>query len=146
MNDYIVEIVLVEDSPSDAELTIRALKKNNITNHILHLKDGEAALDYFFGTGKYKDRDLKQKPKVVLLDLKMPKVNGIQVLELLKANDLTVNIPIVVLTSSKEDPDIQRCYELGTNSYIVKPVDFDAFIKVVTQLGMYWTILNQPPK
>jgi two-component system response regulator len=142
----IVEILLVEDNKSDAELTIRALKKNRITNNILHLKDGQEALEYFFGTGAYKDRDLDQKPKVVLLDLKMPKVSGLQVLEKLKSNERTKEIPVVMLTSSKEDPDIEQCYRLGVSSYIVKPVDFDDFHKVVAELGMYWVLLNQTPR
>lgn len=146
MKNIEVEILLIEDNPNDAELTIRALRKKNITNHILHLRDGEVALDYFFGTGSYNGRDINQKPKVVLLDLKMPKIDGIQVLEKLKSDERTSNIPIVVLTSSKEDPDIKRCYALGVNSYIVKPVDFDSFTRVVTELGMYWALLNQPYK
>lgn len=140
-----VEILLIEDNLNDAELTIRSFKKNNITNHILHLKDGAEALEFLFGTGQFMGRDLNDKPNVILLDLKMPKVDGIEVLEKIKANNNTKNIPVVVLTSSKEDPDIEKCYALGANSYIVKPVDFDAFQKAVTQLGLYWMLLNQPP-
>src|SRR5687767_14497149 len=115
-----VEILLIEDSMNDAEMTIRALKKNNISNKIFHLKDGAAALDFFAGIGLFEGRDLDQQPKVILLDLKMPKVDGIEVLERLKSDDKTRSIPVVVLTSSKEDPDIQKCYLLGVNSYIVK--------------------------
>jgi CheY-like chemotaxis protein len=140
-----VEILLIEDNPNDAELTMRSFKKNNITNNVLHLKDGAAALEFLFGSGDFAGRNLNSKPKVILLDLKMPKVDGIEVLQKIKANENTKSIPVVVLTSSKEDPDIQRCYMLGANSYIVKPVDFDSFQKVVMQLGLYWMLLNQPP-
>ena len=138
-----MEILLVEDNVNDAELTIRALKKNNITNNIVHLKDGADALDFIFGTGTYEGRDINYKPKVILLDLKMPKVSGIEVLGKIKENDLTKKIPVVILTSSKEDPDIRICYELGANSYIVKPVEFEDFQKVVVELGLYWRLLNQ---
>ena len=140
-----VEILLIEDNPNDAELTMRSFKKNNITNSILHLKDGAVALEFLFGSGEFEGRNTNNKPKVILLDLKMPKVDGIEVLQKIKANDTTKTIPVVILTSSKEDPDIDKCYKLGANSYIVKPVDFDSFQKVVTQLGLYWTLLNQPP-
>lgn len=141
-----IEILLVEDNNSDAEMTIRALKKNNIVNKLLHLKDGEEALDFIFGHGKYAGRDVANSPKVILLDLKMPKVNGIQVLEVIKADERTKKIPVVVLTSSKEDPDIRTCYGLGVNSYVVKPVKFESFVKAVSDLGMYWVLLNQPPR
>ena len=140
-----VEILLVEDSISDAELTIRALKKNNMVNKLVHLKDGAEALDFIFAQGDYASRKVEHVPRVILLDLKMPKVNGIQVLEKIKADERTKKIPVVVLTSSKEDPDIQVCYSLGVNSYVVKPVDFESFIKAVSDLGMYWMLLNQPP-
>jgi len=138
-----VEILLVEDNLNDAELTVRALRKNNITNELIHLKDGAEALDFIFGTGSYKGRDINNRPKVILLDLKMPKVDGIEVLRKIKENDLTKKIPVVILTSSKEDPDIRTCYELGANSYIVKPVEFDNFQKAVSDLGLYWLLLNQ---
>jgi len=138
-----MEILLVEDNVNDAELTIRALKKNNITNKIVHLKDGAEALDFIFGTGTYEGRDINNKPKVILLDLKMPKVSGIEVLGKIKENNVTKKIPVVILTSSKEDPDIRICYELGANSYIVKPVEFEDFQKVVVELGLYWRLLNQ---
>jgi two-component system, response regulator len=140
-----IELLLVEDNKSDAEMTIRALKKNNIANKIVHLKDGAEALDFIFAEGAFSDRKMEHGPKVILLDLKMPKVNGIQVLERIKSDERTKRIPVVVLTSSKEDPDIQECYRLGVNSYVVKPVKFESFVKAVSELGMYWMILNQPP-
>jgi two-component system response regulator len=139
-----IEILLVEDNPGDAEMTIRALKKKNIGNNIVHLKDGAEALDFIFGTGQYENRNTDQKPKLVLLDLKMPKVTGIEVLKTLKSDERTKMIPVVVLTSSKEDPDIQTCYALGVNSYIVKPVGFENFSSAIAELGMYWIVLNQP--
>ncbi len=140
-----MEILLVEDKRSDAEMTIRAIRKNNILNNIVHLKDGKAALDYLFGTGEYEGKDLNKQPKLVILDLKMPKVDGVEVLKAIKGNELTKKIPVVVLTSSKENPDIEKCYALGVNSYIVKPVAFDDFIKVVSDLGLYWMLHNQVP-
>jgi len=144
--DSEIEILLVEDNASDAEMTIRALKKQNISNSIVHLKDGAEALDFIFGTGRYENRNINQKPKMILLDLKMPKVNGIEVLKTLKSDERTRKIPIIVLTSSKEDPDIKVCYELGVNSYIVKPVGFENFSAAITNLGAYWLLLNQPPQ
>lgn len=140
-----IEILLIEDNQNDAEMTIRALTKNNITNKIFHLKDGAEALEFIFGMGHFGGRNILHKPKVILLDLKMPKVDGIEVLEKIKSDERTKPIPVVILTSSKEDPDIQKCYELGANSYIVKPVDFEGFHKAVSDLGMYWVLLNQPP-
>jgi two-component system response regulator len=145
MENKDVEILLVEDNPSDAELTIRALKKKNLANKIIHLKDGAEALDYIFCTGTYKDRDFKNKPKAILLDLKMPKVSGIEVLKKVKADARTRAIPIIVLTSSNEDPDVKTCYDMGVNSYIVKPVGFENFTKAVAELGFYWLLLNQAP-
>ncbi|HVD97017.1 MAG TPA: response regulator [Cytophagaceae bacterium] len=145
-NNPILEILLVEDNMSDAEMTIRALTKNNISNRIIHLKNGAEALDFLLGTGPYKERDIEIKPKVILLDLKMPKVGGIEVLRKIKSIENTRKIPVVVLTSSKEDPDISECYELGVNSYIVKPVGFENFNKAVTDLGMYWALFNEPPR
>ncbi len=139
------EILLIEDSMQDAELAIRALKKNNLVNSLVHLKDGAEALDYIFGEGEFLGRDISNIPKVILLDLKMPKIGGIEVLKRLKADERTKKIPIVILTSSKEDPDISTCYDLGANSYVVKPVEFDDFVKAVSNLGLYWMILNQPP-
>ena len=140
-----VDILLVEDSQSDAEMTIRALTKHNIANNLTHLKDGAQALDFLFATGIYKGRNTNNKPKVILLDLKMPKVNGIEVLAKIKADSKTRDIPVVVLTSSKEHPDVKKCYELGVNSYIVKPVEFSSFMKSISDLGMYWLGLNQAP-
>ena len=143
--DEEVEILLVEDNLSDAELTIRALKKKNLANNLVHLKNGAEALDFIFAKGNFAGRDPHKMPKVVLLDLKMPKVNGLEVLEKLRSDANARKIPVVVLTSSNEDPDIERCYALGVNSYIVKPVDFDNFVKAVSDLGFYWLLLNQVP-
>lgn len=140
MNNQEMEILLVEDNEDDASLAIRALKKQNLANRLVHLKDGQAALDYIM---KNIEQSPDNKPRVILLDLKMPKVNGIEVLEKLKADERTHSIPVVILTSSAEDPDIKRCYELGANSYIVKPVEFDNFSKTVVDLGMYWMVLNR---
>jgi len=145
MENSELEILLVEDNPGDAELAIRALKKNKLGNSIIHLKDGAEALDFLFGTGQYQTRNINVKPKLILLDLKMPKVSGIEVLQKIKGDDRTKSIPVVVLTSSKEDPDIKMCYSLGANSYIVKPVEFDNFSKAIGDLGMYWLLINQPP-
>jgi two-component system, response regulator len=140
-----IEIILVEDNLDDAALVIRALKKNNLANKLIHLKDGAEALDFIFG--KLADESAATKgPKVILLDLKMPKVNGMEVLEKVKSDQRTKTIPVVVLTSSAEDPDIKRCYDLGANSYIVKPVEFDNFSKAVADLGCYWLLLNHSPK
>jgi len=141
-----VEILLVEDSSSDAEMTIRALKKNNLANKLLHVKDGAAALEFIFSEGEYAGRQTGYQPKVILLDLKMPKLNGIEVLQRIRADERTKTIPVVVLTSSKEDPDIKKCYELGVNSYVVKPVEFEDFQKAVSDLGLYWMIVNQHPQ
>ena len=140
-----IEILLIEDNMSDAELTIRALKKNKLSNKLVHLKDGAEALDFIFAQGEFSDRKIENSPKVILLDLKMPKINGIEVLKAIRADERTRKIPVVILTSSKEDPDIKTCYELGANSYVVKPVDFDQFMKAVSELGFYWMLLNQLP-
>jgi two-component system, response regulator len=144
MDNIEVDILLIEDNANDAELAMRALQKDHVAKRIIHLKDGEAALDFLFGRGKYKGRNTDNKPKVILLDLKMPKVSGLEVLEQLTSNELTQKIPVVVLTSSKEHPDVEKAYKLGANSYIVKPVDFESFRKVVNDLGIYWLQLNQP--
>ncbi len=144
MENNNVEILLIEDNKNDAELAIRAFRKANLNNHLIHLKNGVEALEFLFGTGKFDGRDISKKPKVILLDLKMPKLNGLEVLAQIKANEQTKAIPVVVLTSSKEHPDIKRAYALGANSYIVKPVEFDDFSKVVTDLGFYWLLKNQP--
>jgi two-component system response regulator len=141
-----IEILLVEDSASDAQMTIRALTKNNIANRVLHLRDGAIALDYLFAEGEYRGRQIGNTPNVILLDLKMPKVGGIDVLRKIKSDMRTKTIPVVILSSSKEDPDIQECYRLGANGYVVKPVEFDAFYKAISNLGLYWMIINQPPQ
>lgn len=138
-----IEILIVEDNQFDADLTIRALRKQNLANKLIHLRDGAEALDFIFASGKFADRNINQLPQVILLDLKMPKVNGLEVLQTIKADDRTKAIPVVILTSSAEDPDIRRCYELGANSYIVKPVEFENFAKAVSDLGLYWMILNK---
>ena len=140
-----IEILLVEDNASDAEMTIDALKQNNLANKLLHVKDGAAALDFIFAEGEYAGRQTENSLKVILLDLKMPKVNGIQVLQRIREDEGTKTIPVVVLTSSKEDPDIRKCYDLGVNSYVVKPVEFDEFHKAISNLGLYWMIVNQQP-
>lgn len=139
-----VEILLVEDNAADAELTIRALHKVKIINNILHLKDGAEALDYLFGKGVFAKRDLTKLPKVILLDIKMPKVDGIEVLRQLKTNEQTKMIPVVIMTSSGEEQDIISSYRLGVNSYVVKPVGFEDFAKAVSELGLYWVLLNKP--
>jgi two-component system response regulator len=143
MNDNKVEILLVEDNPHDAELTIRALKKANLANQLIHLHDGAEALDFLFARGIYADRNVGNRPKVILLDIKMPKVDGIEVLRQLKLNGATRTIPVVIMTSSKEEQDIITSYDLGVNSYVVKPVDFEGFAKAVSELGFYWLITNQ---
>jgi CheY-like chemotaxis protein len=141
-----VEILLVEDSPEDLELALRALRKANLTNHIEVCRDGAEALDFIFGEGAHAGRRLADGPKVILLDLKLPKVDGLEVLKRIKTDPRTRMIPVVVLTSSKEQSDVVRSYELGVNSYIVKPVNFEGFASAVQELGMYWLLLNQPPK
>lgn len=140
-----VEILLVEDNSSDAELTIRALTKYNLANNLVHLKNGAEALDFLFAKGIYSGRNVHHTPKVILLDLKMPKVDGLEVLAKIRSDDRTRTVPVVVLTSSKEDPDIAASYALGVSSYIVKPVQFDSFSKAVSELGFYWLLLNHPP-
>ena len=138
-----VEVLIVEDNDEDAELAIRALKKHRLANNVVHLSDGEQALDFIFGRGNYSDRVISQMPKVILLDIKMPKVSGLQVLHAVKSDPRMKVIPVVILTSSEEDPDIKKSYELGANSYIVKPVEFDNFSKTVAELGMYWMVVNR---
>jgi two-component system, response regulator len=146
MNHNLVDILLVEDNADDAELTIHALKKHHMGNNLFHVRDGEEALDFIFATGKFAgQREIENSPKLVLLDIKMPKVDGIEVLEKIKGDERTKQTPVVMLTSSKEDPDIKRCYNLGANSYIVKPVNFESFAQAIMNLGFYWLLLNQPP-
>lgn len=141
-----VDILLVEDNPDDAGLVIRELRKNHLANNLIHLTDGAEALDFIFGKGKYSSRKVEDKPRVILLDLKMPKVDGMQVLRTIRADDRTKLIPVVVMTSSKEEKDIIESYSLGVNAYVVKPVGFDSFSKAVAELGMFWILVNQPPK
>jgi two-component system response regulator len=142
----IVEILIVEDSPQDLELALRALKKANLTNRIHVARDGAEALEFIFCEGKHTDRKIEDGPKVILLDLKLPKVDGLEVLQRIKSDPRTKTIPVVVLTSSKEQSDVVESYKLGVNSYIVKPVNFEHFAEAVQKLGMYWLLLNQPPK
>jgi len=139
------EILLVEDNQEDAELTLRALKKHNLTNKVKVIPDGEEAMDYIFAEGEYAGREISDRPRVIFLDLKLPKVSGIEILKRIKSDGRTKLIPVVVLTSSKEDKDLAVCYENGVNSYIVKPVDFDKFFKSVVELGLYWMVLNEAP-
>jgi two-component system response regulator len=141
----IVDILLVEDNPNDVELTMIALKENNLANHVHVVKDGEEALEFIFCTGRYKNRENHLNLKVILLDLKLPKVDGIDVLKKIRSDERTKCIPVVVLTSSREERDIVDTYKLGVNSYIVKPVQFEDFIKTVKELGLYWLVINQPP-
>lgn len=145
MNDNRVEILLVEDNPHDAEMTIRALRKANLANRLIHVKDGAEALDFIFSRGAFSERSMHDKPKVILLDIKMPKVDGIEVLRQIKTDENTKTIPVVIMTSSKEEQDVITSYNLGVNSYVVKPVDFEGFAKAVSQLGFYWLITNQSP-
>jgi two-component system, response regulator len=140
-----VEVLLVEDNIHDAEMTIRALKKVNLANNLVHVKDGAEALDFIFAQGKYSDREMTDQPKVILLDIKMPKVDGIEVLKQIKSHETSKAIPVVIMTSSKEEQDIISSYELGVNSYVVKPVEFEGFARAVSQLGLYWLLTNQPP-
>jgi CheY-like chemotaxis protein len=142
----VVEILLVEDNPQDLELALRALQKANVTNHIQVARDGAEALDFVFGEGAFAGRRLADGPKVILLDLKLPKVDGLEVLKRLKGDPRTRMIPVVILTSSKEQRDVVESYQLGVNSYLVKPVNFERFAEAVRDLGFYWLLLNHPPK
>jgi two-component system response regulator len=147
MNDMdVVEVLLVEDNPRDAELTIRALKKHNLANQLFHVEDGAEALDFLFGRGKFEGLEIDHPPKVVLLDLKLPKVNGLEVLRAMKASERTRSIPVVIVTSSAEDPDIRTAYQLGVNSYVVKPVQFEALMEAMSKVGIYWLMVNHPMK
>ncbi len=140
------DILLVDDNALDSELAVKALRKQNITNPITVVEDGAEALEWLFGIGQYSNRDRNHQPKIILLDLKLPKVSGLDVLKRIKTADGLRTIPVVVLTSSSEDPDIKKAYELGANSYVVKPVSSDAFIETMKKLGLYWLIVNQQPK
>jgi CheY-like chemotaxis protein len=145
MTQNIIEILLVEDNPRDVEMTLHALKKRNLANKVQVVTDGAEALDFLFAKGRYSSRNLADGPKVVLLDLKLPKVSGLEVLKAIKSNDSTKIIPVVVLTSSQEEKDLIESYKLGVNSYIIKPIDFDKFIDSVGELGLYWLLINKPP-
>ena len=141
-----VDILIVEDNPHDAELIVRALKKQNLTNHLFVVEDGEEALDFIFCRGKYAERNMLKSPKVIFLDLKLPKLSGLEVLKAIKTNEKTKKVPVVVVSSSREDPDIKAAYEFGVNSYVVKPVDFDAFLIAITNAGLFWLVVNEPPQ
>jgi two-component system, response regulator len=141
-----VDVLLVEDNPDDAGLVLRELRKNNLGNNVIHLIDGVEALDFIFGKGKYAERNVEDKPKVILLDLKMPKVSGLEVLREIRADARTKFIPVVVMTSSSEEKDVIESYRLGVNAYVVKPVGFDNFSKAVAELGLFWILVNQQPK
>lgn len=140
-----VDILLVEDNPNDAELALRALRKYNLANKVVHVYDGEEALDFVFAKGRYADRNIEDRPRLMLLDLKLPKADGLEVLKAVKGDPRTSLIPVVVLTTSKEERNLIESYALGANSYIVKPVDFDKFIQAVKELGFYWLLLNEIP-
>lgn len=140
-----VEILLVEDNPNDVELTLMTLKKHNLANKVQVVNDGAEALEYIFATGAYAHRKIEETPKVVFLDLKLPKVDGIEVLRKIKSDERTKLTPVIVLTSSQEEQDIVKSYKLGVNSYVVKPVEFENFARAVSELGLYWLLLNKPP-
>ncbi|MBI3510685.1 MAG: response regulator [Bacteroidetes bacterium] len=140
-----VEILLVEDNPNDAEMTIRALHKNNLVNRLHHVKDGAEALDLLFRKGKYENTNGAVNPRLIILDLKLPKVDGLEVLRIIKADESLKTIPVVIMTSSREEKDIIEGYKLGVNSYVVKPVGFEFFVKAVSELGLYWMLLNENP-
>ena len=147
MNDHdIVEVLLVEDNPQDAELTLRALKRHNLANRLIHVEDGAEALDFLFGRGKYEGRRIDISPKVVLLDLKLPKVNGLEVLRSMKSDPRLQTIPVVMVTSSAEHPDVKAAYNLGANGYVIKPVQFDSFMEAMSKVGIYWLMVNHPLK
>ena len=141
-----VQILLVEDNKSDAALTIRALKKHNLANNLVHLIDGAQALEFLFATGEYAARNIENKPKVIFLDLKMPKVSGLEVLKQIKKDDRTKLIPVVMMTSSQQEQDIIESHHLGVNSYVVKPLEFENFSKTIAQLGFYWLVVNKTPQ
>src|SRR5574337_2126846 len=145
MLKHLVEILLVEDNPNDVELTLRTLKQHNLGNFVSVVRDGAEALEFLFCAGAYADRLIQNRPHVVLLDLKLPEVDGLEVLRRMKADPRTQTIPVVVLTTSREEQDIVESYKLGVNSYIVKPVDFAQFSEAMRQLGKYWVLLNEPP-
>lgn len=141
-----VDVLLIEDNPQDAELTLRAFKKNNLANNIFVIEDGADAVDFLFCKGQYSTREILHHPKIILLDLKLPKIGGLEILKMIKSDQRTKSIPVVIVTSSMEDPDIKTAYEMGANSYVVKPVGFDSFIESIKKLGFYWLLVNKPPK
>jgi len=141
-----VQILIVEDNPYDAELTLRALRKHNLVNEVYVAEDGQEALDFLFCEGKFASRNISSPLKVIFLDLKLPKISGLEVLKRIKSNPKTKKLPVVIVSSSKEDPDIKAAYELGTNGYVVKPVDFSDFIKVMQNTGLFWLLVNEVPK
>jgi len=145
MNNEPADIMVVEDNPNDAMLTIRSLKQHNLANNLVHVTDGQAAIDYLFAKGAYSERNPLNLPKVVLLDLKLPKLNGLEVLSLIRGDPRTQILPVVILTSSQEESDLIESYKLGANSYIVKPVEFENFSKAIVDVGLYWLLLNKPP-
>ncbi len=145
MNGFDEVILLVEDNPDDVELTMRAFRKNNIANEVVVARDGVQALDYLFCRGAYSERDIMQVPRLILLDLKLPKLDGLQVLEQIRADEHTRLVPVVILTSSKEEQDLISGYKSGANSYVRKPVDFNQFLAAVRQIGLYWLLINEPP-
>lgn len=140
------DILIVEDNPTDAELTLRALAHLNVANRVTVVEGGEEALDYLLGRGRHTNRPNGLTPRVVLLDLKLPKVSGLEVLAQIRGDDHTRHLPVVVVTSSREDPDVREAYRLGANSYVVKPVEFEAFAEAMSQVGMYWLLINEPPR
>ncbi len=146
MNDKSAEVLLVEDNPRDAELTVRAFKRNHLADRLFHVQDGAEALDFLFGRGKYAGYATDALPRVILLDLKLPKMNGLEVLQRIKSDPQLQTIPVVVVTSSAEDPDLKAAYQLGANSYVIKPVQFEEFMEVMSKLGLYWLMENHPLK
>ncbi len=146
MSEENIEVLLVEDNPRDAELTIRAFKRNRLADRLFHVQDGAEALDFLFGRGKYEGRSTGTLPRVILLDLKLPKMNGLQVLQRIKSDPELQTIPVVVVTSSAEDPDLEAAYQLGANSYVIKPVQFEVFMEAMSRLGIYWLTANHPLK
>jgi len=144
-NHNAVDILLVEDNANDVELTTRALRRSNLANQMYTVRDGAEAVDFLFGQGEYAGRDSSQFPRVVLLDLNLPKINGLEVLQIIKEDPRTRRIPVVVVSSSRDDPDIERAYLLGANSYVIKPVHFDQFASAMSSIGLYWLLVNQPP-
>jgi two-component system, response regulator len=141
-----VQILIVEDNPNDAELTMRALKKHNLINEVYIAQDGKEALDFIFAEGQFSSRSVARPLKVIFLDLKLPKLSGLEVLTKIKSDPRTKKLPVVIVTSSKEDPDIRAAYDLGANGYVVKPVDFNSFVKVMQNTGLFWLLVNEPPK